>query len=688
MKKNFLKSIMTLTMVTQPSFAADLIPKSSGVSPGKEMKMKKGVPTYSISSKKKDIPRLNIGEEPTLAADPKSLTKAEIKAITLPKVDRSLIPNKIDIKSQTKSPPKSAAKNLDVVKINTSFQAPEAKPLKEILDPTLKEPNPNEQQVKALNPSEEKMLQAMIFLEVHQMSNMAIGLFSEVMQENKDLRLEATFQFATTAKNLGLHSDHRSFMLKILKEGDKSYQKRATHSLALGAQEGDQELVGILDPKITEFDLDLAGADQFQLNRSRYYTAKGDLTLALAATEEVEPKSPLYIDANFMKAILLYRAGKIQESTELMTKVVAQLEQKAPDSELKSVAALTLARLQFQQAQYKEAFQTYLKVNKNNPLWTQAMMEQAWTQIVTQDYEGASGNMYSLHTDFFKNSFAPESYVVRAVGYLNLCQYGDGARAVYSLQQRYTPMKDMLEQYQKKNQSEINYYDTVRSFFQNKDLRIIDGLHRNFIYEIARHPSFIHEQKSVNSAEEQIERYNKISMDLVSQERMYLQQQNETEQKLAQMQKAKTKPSAQDIQKMERKISSFKTQYQIAKRARTSIKDIRTTGVAKLETDKAAFKKRAAAALKKRFEEMLAVLDKTLDQAELLRYELYSGAGEHLRFQLAGGEITDKEREALKAKDGKSLKWDFKGEVWEDELGHYRSSLKNVCPKDDKLSQN
>ena len=58
------------------------------------------------------------------------------------------------------------------------------------------------------------------------------------------------------------------------------------------------------------------------------------------------------------------------------------------------------------------------------------MVESAWTQILGEDYEGAAGNMFSLHTDFFKNAFSPESYVVRTVGYLNLCQYGDGAQVL------------------------------------------------------------------------------------------------------------------------------------------------------------------------------------------------------------------------------------------------------------------
>ncbi len=50
---------------------------------------------------------------------------------------------------------------------------------------------------------------------------------------------------------------------------------------------------------------------------------------------------------------------------------------------------------------------------------------------------------------------------------------------------------------------------------------------------------------------------------------------------------------------------------------------------------------------------MLASLNKILDQTEVLQYELYSGAGEHLRYQMAGGDVNEKERPELKVQKEK-----------------------------------
>jgi len=53
MKKIIFRTLIIGAMTAPPALAADLIQSSSGSSPGREMKMKKGVPTYSISSKQR-----------------------------------------------------------------------------------------------------------------------------------------------------------------------------------------------------------------------------------------------------------------------------------------------------------------------------------------------------------------------------------------------------------------------------------------------------------------------------------------------------------------------------------------------------------------------------------------------------------------------------------------------------------
>ena len=60
---------------------------------------------------------------------------------------------------------------------------------------------------------------------------------------------------------------------------------------------------------------------------------------------------------------------------------------------------------------------------------------------MVNDPAGAIGNMYSLHSPYFTAVYKPESYVVRTIGYLNICQYGDAYQTLNLMEEIYRPWK-------------------------------------------------------------------------------------------------------------------------------------------------------------------------------------------------------------------------------------------------------
>jgi tetratricopeptide (TPR) repeat protein len=674
------------------SFAADLATDSKGRAPGAHLKMKKSnVPQYNLAkNKSKPIPRLDVGEEAKLrAVASQAPTFENGKTFKEPTLNRRVSPpqyqgSKALLKGVGGVP---GPKRLVSERGNP---APGLPNLADVGIPNLQEPQVQLVKIEELPPSQLKLLQALIFLEIKKDYPMALALFAELLDEPV-VKTEATYHLAMTARALGLYSEYKHRMLQLLNDKKVDWQRKAAFHLATHAGEGDVELVEVLEPKLEALKIDLDKADAYEMNRAKYFLEKGDLTKAFAGVDEIPMDSPNYIDSLFLKSLILYKGGQLQEAIGLQQTVLKDVLEKRPDSEFKSIVAITLARLHFQAGQYKEAYEQYLKVDKTHPEWLQSMIEQAWAQVLSEDYEGATGNMFSLHTDFFKKAFAPESYVVRTVGYLNLCQYGDGAKVVYDFKKKYTPVLAQLKEYQTKMKQNVNYYDTIKSWAKNSDLKTYDGLPREFIFALTRHPSFMLQQKMINSIEDQLTKMNKISIDLIKTERAALAAQSDAKQKMASVvkknkEKDKNSQDKEALSYQEKRLMSYKIQYYIAQKARNSIKELRTEGLVRLEKEKAHFRDLAGKAVKSRFGQMYTKLSTTLDQGEVLKYELYSGAGEHLRYQLAGGEVKDKEHAELKAEQGKDLNWDFRGEIWEDEIGHYRSSLKSVCQPDDKVS--
>jgi hypothetical protein len=697
--------ILVLALMTSLAAQADLVVEKKGRAPAPNLKMKTSkVPQFELLQKKRvngkeetvrasTIPRLDLGEESKLKASALGeIALPEIAPIQFQGAQEITPPKEIFIDQYLLKEIPQVADAKIILPVSNAANVPLAPKFAEPLPPVMADTSPKTVEVEDMTPNKMKLLQALIFLEIRKNYNLALGLLAELI-EDPELKVEAWYQLALTSKGLGLYSEYRHQMMKVLSEKDKDWQKRAAISLAQSALSGDNALVEVLDPKIESMELNLESIDQYNINRAKYYLGKNDLTKALAATDSILMDSPLYTDTLYLKSLILYKGGQLQEAIGLQQSVLAEIMEKRPETEFRSIVALSLARMHFQASQYKEAFDAFLKVDKKHPEWTQAMVEQAWAQILTSDFEGAAGNMFSLHTDFFKKAFNPESYVVRTVGYLNLCQYGDGAKVVYDMKRKYTPVVEKLSAYEKNNTSEVQYYDTVKQFAKAIEKPEVNGLPREFVFYLTRHPKFLDEQENINSFEDQITRYNKATLDIIKLERIYLEKQNGVRAKLIDLRKRINATSVGDkrvalekeADQYERTLLSYRIEHHIAKKARNSIKELRTAALKRIDVDKQKALVAAGAALKERFTGMLNTLKTTLDQAEVLQYELYSGAGEHIRYQMAGGEINEKERDKLKVEGEKAMTWDFRGEVWEDEIGHFRSGLKNVCPPEETI---
>lgn len=716
MKKYKLIQKLTFSLVlifSLKSFAvSELTIANKGRSPGSKLKMKSSkVPTFpmvekvairgmSDIKKVKEIPKLDIGEEPTLRFEERPLP-----ITVLPEQKfKSIV--KFPMKSAMDKDKKPTAKNVEPAKsfVNLGkIQNPaNLESFPEVAVPPLAETNPIPSKIDEFTPNHFQFFQGLIFQEIHKSYNMSFGLFAELVKD-PSIKVEATYQLGLASYYLGLYSEFKSQMSKILegkeykesskefkKETSEEWQKQAALRLAEFSAPGDLELVEVLDPKFEKWKIEPEKSDQFQLNRAKLYMLKNDLTRAQAALDEIPQDSPKYVEALYLKSIFMYRTGQITDAIGLQQTVLDTLWSKNKDAELRSISALTLGRMYFQLSKYKEAFEAYLKVDKKHPDWMQAMVEQAWTQIMIKDYEGAAGNMFSLHTDFFKKAYAPESYIVRTVGYLNLCQFGDGSKVVNDLRKKYNTTFRMMEAYEASHKSPDEYYQTLKNWIKNPNQPVVDNLPREVLFYATRDNTFTHEQNKVNSIEDQVNTFNNISLEIVKKERSYTQAQVEAKnkiaenlKKIAEIKDETTKHSLKlDNVALEKNIEGLKIEQALTNKARNSIKDVRTVAMARMDKEKTNHRSIASLALKKKLGSMKSELSMLLDQSELLTYEVLSGAGEHLRYQMAGGETKDKQK-IIKEKTDKNFNWDFRGEVWEDEIGHFRSSLENVCPKDE-----
>ena len=678
-------TIITTSFLASAAQAADLDVVSAG-SKSSGLKIKSsGVPTYEAAASAK-VPLLKIGQERTL--------QENVKGFTAPNAPQSVFAG---IKKSNETPllnfdvKKAAPEVVKPAQVFVSAQTigkvPDVKELAVVPEPTFNEPNPTLKEIQQLTANDFKFIEGLIFLQIHGNNDMALPILSELFND-KNLRQEAYFYYAEAARKLGLPKEFRNSLYIVAKEAkDKELRQAAVQELVNNIKLLDFYDVKEIEPLVQQNDVDISTNDAYNFYRAKHFLEQGNLGQVEDAVTLIPEKSPYYSDALFISALFNYRQGQIDKAAQLLDQV---LKRTTKEDAIHTTAAITRARIHFQKNQFKEAFQAYLEVDKSQSVWLQAMVEQSWAQVLVKDFEGAAGNMFSLHSDFFKNAYNPESYVVRTVAYLNLCQFGDAQSVLQNLGRKYGPLYGRLETYSKAHKNAADYYASVRGWLKAPDQKEVDGLPRSFIVEWARHPSYVNIQENINSYEDEISNFNKITLNLIQREKDILKQQNETNKQLSDTRIKMNDPKvSKEVVKAEevrlsRMLSALKYESANINRARNQVKVVRDLASQRLEKDKVALRTLASETLKKRFDKMLDDLKNLIEQNEVLQYEIYAGAGEHIRYQTAGGEVSKDQRDQLKVDKSKAMKWSFKGEIWEDEIGHFRSSLKSVCPPDEK----
>lgn len=438
---------------------------------------------------------------------------------------------------------------------------------------------------------------------------------------------------------------------------------------------------------------------EIQKDKYNYILAKGyfideKFKRAEAHSKLVSKNSPDYFDALFLKATSQYMSGKLQEGIATISNLKDQYFKFSDASEeFKSLIHVTFGRFLFERGEYNLAIKEYSSVTRSHPLWVDSLIEKGWSQIKIGDYKGAVGNMFTLQSPFFKDAYIPEAQVIQTIGYLNLCQFGDADETLSYLEQVYPIQKQMIEDYVKTNRS---HYETLTSYITQDTSKIYQyhGLPTSVIREMGRDREYLVIQQKLNNIVDEIPRFNKFVEDLSKKAQELTKRIEELAEKAKELREEESEAVRKENTELakvyrKRRENIFEKGNSLKYRIESFNKGIRAYKFANQNAVDRAIKLRdkylqlAEKNLRDSISNVDARLDMVLKNNDLLRYEVYANSGKNIRYRTAGGATRAKEKYRMPSAvvADKDYGWKFKGEFWEDEIGNFRSGLKNLCPK-------
>ena len=275
----------------------------------------------------------------------------------------------------------------------------------------------------------------------------ALGFF-EVAEKgtSKEQRATAGFHLAQTVRKLGYPFAAFSEYAQVLNAGPAHpFYGKALEAVAALTEELSDEVIG---PNL------LAKADKAEVAklspeaRSRYAAAVALLDYRAGKYDEAEELIRWVRPATPGYAQARYLEGLLQQRKDPEQAVRtfrAVLEMPGESAGLKELAHLALGRTLYGLKRYQEAAAEYARLPRFSRHWDEGLFEGAYADLQSGDAGAALGKLHGLHSPHLSDEFAPESHNLAAIIYDQVCLYPQVREALARFEREYVPMKDRLK---------------------------------------------------------------------------------------------------------------------------------------------------------------------------------------------------------------------------------------------------
>ncbi|WP_437784940.1 tetratricopeptide repeat protein [Sorangium sp. So ce1097] len=210
----------------------------------------------------------------------------------------------------------------------------------------------------------------------------------------------------------------------------------------------------------------------YLLGRYKYRNRNYEEAISLFA--KVDPNSKYYVQAQFFSGISYVQLRKSVPAVKSFQRIVQAIDDGVEgvedEARMRDLAFLSMARTYYSAsvrlddnnvptidaAKLSAAVKYWNRVDVASEYWLDSLFEGSWAYFMAGLYPQALGNIHTIESPYFPNSFYPEADILKAVVSFTICQYGDATIIVAKMKKKYEPIKKELEAILNRFQGEGN----------------------------------------------------------------------------------------------------------------------------------------------------------------------------------------------------------------------------------------
>lgn len=227
----------------------------------------------------------------------------------------------------------------------------------------------------------------------------------------------------------------------------------------------------------------------YLLGRSKY--AQGEFEQAIELFQRVPSSSKWYVQARMFEGISQIRMRQARPAIQAFRSIVDALEAgeiEADDqNRVKDLAWLSLARVYYTAANKVDqetgerevdgrllgaAVDAWSRVDTGSEYWLDALFEGSFAFFLADEFARAMGNIHTVFSPYFENSYYPEALVLKSVIFFYNCQMENAAAMVSKFRERYDPVQTELQSKLAEFKDNESFYKFLTRVRDGEDMRL------------------------------------------------------------------------------------------------------------------------------------------------------------------------------------------------------------------------
>jgi len=208
--------------------------------------------------------------------------------------------------------------------------------------------------------------------------------------------------------------------------------------------------------------------DEFNYVLGEFFHEGQDWTKAVSFLDAVNPRAQDYGKAQYLKGYIEVQNELYKSAVESFQRAIIATEENESPGEVKDLSFLALARIAYKIGDYDASIYYYRKIPQGSYKQATSFYESSWVYFLKGDYSRALGTFHTLDSPYFNHYFYPEVWILEATAYLNLCHFDRTALALQRFEEEVLPLISPLESFLSNTQKPEDFYSALVSAVNGK----------------------------------------------------------------------------------------------------------------------------------------------------------------------------------------------------------------------------